>query len=252
MTRLFGLIGHPLGHSWSAEMFGRKFAAEGIDARYDLYPLSSISEFLPLVGDRPSLAGLNVTIPYKREVIQLLDTLTPEAEEAGAVNAVRIVRGTDGAVIRLDGHNTDIAGFSKSVGPLLEDFAGAERKALVLGTGGASAAVCVGLRNLGWTPVLVSRRPAEGVMTYSDLTPEAVTAHRLVVNTTPAGMFPKTDTAPPFPFEYLSSRHLCFDLIYNPEETIFMRIARAHGCRVKGGIEMLRLQAEAAWTFWNS
>lgn len=247
---LYGLIGYPLGHSWSARLFNEKFEREGLDARYDLYELPSVSDVLPLVGGNPALAGLNVTIPYKQQIIPLLDSLSPEAEEAGAVNTVRIVREADG-LPRLIGYNTDIIGFRDSVAPMLAGVPEKRHTALVLGNGGACRAVCVALRSMGWNPVVVSRSGGEGVVTYADLTPQLVHDSGLVVNCTPLGMSPNVNAAPPFPYQYLHAGQVCFDLVYNPEETLFMRIARAHGCKVSNGLAMLRGQAEAAWKIWN-
>ncbi|MDE7160349.1 MAG: shikimate dehydrogenase [Muribaculaceae bacterium] len=248
--RLYGLIGYPLGHSRSAEIWNGRFAREGIDAEYALYELPSVSDIMPLTEGTPLLCGFNVTIPYKKSVIPFLSTLSPEAREAGAVNTVKIERGGDGS-LSLHGYNTDITGFMRAVRPLIEDVPHDKRKALVLGTGGASGAVCVGLRNLGWEVTVVSRRRGDGVVAYSELTPEVVDGCGMVVNATPAGMAPHIMASPPFPYEYLHPGQVCFDLVYNPENTLFMRIAAAHGCRVKNGLAMLEYQAEEARKIWN-
>lgn len=248
--RKFGLIGYPLGHSWSADMFNSWFKAEGIDARYDLYPIPSIDVLDTLVGGTPDLCGFNVTIPYKQAVISRLDSLSDEAREAGAVNTVLIERDLSGKRF-LRGYNTDITGFMRAIKPLTEGMPSCGRQALVLGSGGASGAVCTGLRRMGWTPVVVSRTPSAGKLGYSELTPEFISRHLLVINTTPLGMYPETNEAPPFPYQYLSAAHRCFDAIYNPETTLFMRICSAHGCRVMNGADMLRFQAEDARKVWK-
>ncbi len=246
----YGLIGRTLGHSWSARLFDEFFRREGIDARYDLYELPSVSELPSLIGGNPALAGLNVTIPYKQEVIPLLVSVSDLAREAGAVNTIRIRREAGGKV-RLEGFNTDVEGFRLSVSPMLADVSEDRRRALVLGSGGASKAVVTALRHMGWESAVVSRTPVGDQISYADLTPALVWSHALIVNTTPLGMYPKVDAAPPFPYQYLGARHVCYDLVYNPEDTLFLRICRAHGCRVMGGLEMLKLQAMAAWRIWT-
>lgn len=248
---LYGLIGYPLGHSWSARLFNAKFEREGLNARYELFELPSVNDVISLVGGNPAIAGLNVTIPYKQHIISLLDALSPEALEAGAVNTVKIHRGVDGKV-SLKGYNTDIAGFRDAVSPLISQVGANKRRALVLGNGGACRAVCVALRAMGWFPIIVSRTSGKDVISYSELTPELVSESSLIVNCTPLGMYPKVKAAPPFPYQYLRAGQICFDLIYNPEETLFMRICRAHDCVVSNGLNMLRFQAEAAWRIWTS
>lgn len=248
--KLFGLIGYPLGHSRSPEIWNHKFETEGIDARYNLYPLPSVSDIVPLTEGTPSLCGFNVTVPYKTEIIPYLYSLSQEASEAGAVNTVLIERDVDGSVI-MHGFNTDITGFKKAVSPLVGSVPESMHTALVLGSGGASGAVSVGLRQLGWNPLRVSRHSGKGDLTYEELTPELIDRCGLVVNATPLGMFPDINSAPPFPFEYLHPGQVCYDLVYNPEITLFMRIARAHGCIVENGLNMLRFQAYDAWQIWK-
>lgn len=253
----YGLIGHPLGHSFSSAFFGEKFAREGIEARYDNFDLATVDRLRAFVVAHPDLKGFNVTIPHKQAVMPLLDTLTPEAEEVGAVNTVRAEHRADGALL-LHGHNTDLAGFMRSIEPMLHtDHA----HALVLGTGGASKAVVVGLRRLGITSTYVSRRasaPIEvggertPVLTYDDLSPQIMARHTVIVNASPVGMAPHIDEAPAIPYEALTERHLLYDLIYNPAETCFLREGKLRGCAVKNGLEMLRVQAVEAWRFWQA
>ena len=195
-----------------------------------------------VLRDNPELRGLNVTLPHKQAVIPLLDEMSDEAREIGAVNVIRVRDG------RLRGYNSDIIGFSESIKPLLKPH---HTKALVLGTGGASKAICVGLTRLGLEWTYVSRTPREGMITYEDLTPEVMAEYTVIVNCSPVGMYPKVDAAPAIPYECLTPRHLLFDLVYNPEDTLFMQKGRAHGATVKNGLEMLHLQAIASWRFWN-
>ncbi|MDO4210889.1 MAG: shikimate dehydrogenase [Bacteroidales bacterium] len=251
----YGLIGFPLGHSFSAGFFAEKFAKEGLDARYDNYEMPTVEGLRTLIESDSELCGLNVTIPHKQAVIPLLDDLTPEARAIGAVNVIRIERTIDTA-IRLIGCNSDIIGFTESIRPLLKPH---HTKALVLGTGGASKAVVAGLRSLGIEPTYVSRRPAPGQFTYDDLRVESaeghssniIIEHTVIVNCSPVGMHPHTDEAPAIPYEQLTPRHLLYDLVYNPLDTRFMQLGREHGATVKNGLEMLHLQAIAAWEMWN-
>lgn len=243
----YGLIGYPLGHSFSAKFFAEKFAKEGLDARYDNYEMASVEGLRALIAADAELCGLNVTIPHKQAVIPFLDDLTPEARAIGAVNVIRILRDADGT-LHLTGSNSDIIGFTDSIRPLLQPH---HTRALVLGTGGASKAIVAGLRSLGIEPTYVSRHPIEGGLTYDDLTPEVMTAHTVIVNCSPVGMHPHTDEAPAIPYEQLTPRHLLYDLVYNPLDTRFMQLGREHGAVVKNGLEMLHLQAVAAWEMWS-
>ncbi len=245
--KLYGLIGHPLGHSFSAGYFARKFSAEGIDAEYLNFDLPSADRLPDVVRDHPSLAGLNVTIPYKEAVMPLLDSLSAEAAAIGAVNVIKVTR--HGGHTRLRGYNADIIGFTRSLRPLLRP---GHKAALVLGTGGASKAVVHGLHRLGIATQYVSRTPHGDSIGYADLTPEVMARHTVVVNCTPAGMFPHVDTCPDLPYALATPDHLFYDLVYNPEQTLFLRRAAERGATVKNGLEMLHLQAEASWEFWNS
>lgn len=244
----YGLIGFPLGHSFSQKYFTEKFAREGTDARYDLFPLSSINEFPKLLCDIENFKGCNVTIPYKQDVMQFLDELDDQAREIGAVNVVKITFDTQGKR-HLKGFNSDAYGFTESIRPMLN---GTHKKALVLGSGGASKAVIYSLRKLGVEPIVVSRRPANGVLTYSNLTKAIMQECTVVVNASPVGMSPKVYACPDIPYEYLTDRHVCFDLVYNPEETLFLKKSKQQGAAVKNGLEMLHLQAEGAWLYWNN
>ena len=243
----YGLVGYPLGHSFSAGYFADKFAREGIEATYENFELSDISQFSSLIAERPELRGVNVTIHHKQAVIPLLDALSDEARELGAVNVVRISHMADGTV-RTMGYNSDVIGFVASLRPLLQPH---HRRALVLGCGGASKAVVFGLQKLGIVPTYVSRTKATDRLTYAELTSEVLAAHHVIVNCSPVGMFPHVDEAPNLPYHLLTPHHLCYDLVYNPLETTFMRKASEQGAVVKNGLEMLHLQAEAAWEMWQ-
>lgn len=248
--KIYGLIGYPLGHSFSRNYFNDKFAAEGIDAEYMNFEIPSISDLKEVLEDHPELSGLNVTIPYKEQVMQYLDALDPEAEAIGAVNVVKIVRGDsiDDDDFELIGYNSDVVGFRNSISPLLTPE---RKKALILGTGGAAKAVRQGLISLGVEPVYVSRTRRDGMLTYDDLTPEVMAEYKVIVNTTPLGMYPKVDACPPIPYSCLTPGHLLYDLIYNPDVTTFMKKGQAHGAEVKNGLEMLLLQAFESWRIWN-
>lgn len=247
-----GLIGKPLGHSFSASYFNEKFKREHLDGRYSLFPLDSIKELTRLVNDHSRLTGLNVTIPYKQQVLEWIDEVSEDVSHIGAVNTIVVKRDKLGNA-RLVGHNTDWIGFKESVEPLLHSEI---TKALILGTGGASKAVFYALRRLGIEGTFVSRFPEKAslinAISYSDISKEILETHPLVVNTTPVGMFPDMDSCPPIPYNLLSSSNVCYDLIYNPEQTMFMKLASAHNAIVKNGLEMLHLQAEAAWKIWLS
>lgn len=236
--RHYGIIGYPLHHSFSAKYFSEKFEREGIEAEYSLYPIGTEDLRLKIEDLFHRLDGMNVTMPYKQTIIPYLDRLDETAEAVGAVNVVH----------KRVGYNTDCIGFMESIKPLLRAF---DRKALVLGTGGASKAVCYGLKQLGIAPTLVSRTPKDGMIGYSDLTEGLMAEHTIIVNCTPLGMVPDTESYPPIPYELISAQHLLFDCIYNPEETVFLRKGRAQGAKTQNGIEMLYGQAKAAWKIWN-
>ena len=238
----YGIIGYPLGHSFSRGFFTEKFAREGIDAQYLNFEIPDVTMLKDVLRENPGLKGLNVTLPHKQAVIPLLDELSDEAREIGAVNVIRVREG------KLKGFNSDIIGFTESIKPLLMPH---HKKALVLGTGGASKAICVGLKRLGLEWKYVSRTPREGMITYKDITAETLQAYTVIVNCSPVGMFPRVDEAPAIPYELLTPKHLLFDCVYNPEDTLFMQKGKAQGATVKNGLEMLHLQAIASWHFWN-
>lgn len=242
---MYGLIGNPIKHSFSADFFNSKFKREGIDEEYRLFQLEKIDDLKELLTEHKDLKGLNVTIPYKQQVIPYLDRLSDEAREIGAVNVIKISEGGH----RLKGFNSDAVGFRDSIKPLLRPHM---RKALILGTGGASRAVEYVLRKEGLEVMKVSRKGKDGLLSYSDMTQEVMSEFHVIVNTTPLGMWPKTDTCPDIPYSLLTPGHLCFDLVYNPETTLFMQKASEMGATVKNGLEMLHGQAIAAWKIWNS
>lgn len=245
---MFGLIGYPLGHSFSAKYFAEKFKRENLDEQYCLFPLKEIKELDNLLKENVDLKGLNVTIPYKETVMTYLDELSPDASAIGAVNVIKVFKTKNGEKPYLEGYNTDWEGFSLSLSPLLT---GNEKKALVLGTGGASKAITYALSKLGIMPTLVSRRMREDTITYEKLDRSIIEDNLLIVNTTPLGMFPHTASSPLIPYEHLSSRHICYDLVYNPLETEFMKRCAAMGATTKNGLEMLHIQAELSWKIWN-
>ncbi len=247
--KLYGLLGYPLGHSFSAKYFAEKFAKEGIDATYKNFEFAEVADAVAYLLQQDDLQGFNVTIPHKQAIMPYLNGLSAEAEAIGAVNVVCVKRDADGTV-KLLGCNSDLVGFSNSIQPLLRPKL--HSKALVLGTGGASKAVMYGLRKLGVEPIYVSRTPKEGQLTYDDLTSEVMRDYKVIVNCTPLGMYPKVDACPDIPYQYLTPDHLLYDLVYNPLETLFMKRGAAQGAVVKNGLEMLHLQAEAAWVDWNS
>lgn len=247
--KLYGLIGYPLGHSFSRGFFNQKFETEKISAKYVNFEISEIDLFPSVIARNPRLSGLNVTIPYKEQVIEYLDGMDADAEAIGAVNVIKVIRNAKGEISLLKGFNSDVIGFTDSIRALLKP---GHRRALVLGTGGASKAVIHGLRKLGIESTSVSRTPAPGRLTYADLTPEVMETHTVIVNTTPLGMYPNVDSCPDIPYDLLTANHLCYDLLYNPDVTEFMRRSAEHGATVKNGLEMLLLQAFESWRIWNS
>jgi shikimate dehydrogenase len=244
--RKFGLIGFPLTHSFSKKYFTEKFEKEGIlNCQFDLYEIPDVADFETVLKENPGLEGMSVTIPYKQDVIRLLHELDPACELIGAVNCIQIRNGYR------KGFNTDYIGFKES----LKSWLGTDiPKALVLGTGGASKAVKVALRDLGVDFLSVSRSPGENQITYADLAenPAFLQNFPLIINTTPLGTFPKTEEMPEIPVEMLTSSHRVYDLVYNPSETTLMKACLQKGGKVKNGMDMLVLQAEAAWAIWNS
>lgn len=246
--RLFGLAGNPLSHSFSKLYFDRKFIEEGItDCRYELFQVADAQSIRQLAGQFADLAGINVTIPFKRAVIQYLDQTDAVASSIGAVNCIKINRKRRKPF--LSGFNTDGPAFRDSLKPLLKPH---HTKALILGTGGAAHAVKYVLEELSIEFQLVSRRRESGYPVYDDLTRKILDNFTIVVNATPAGMFPAIGDYPEIPYHYLSERHLLYDLVYNPELTMFLQKGMKQGATVKNGLEMLYRQAELSWQFWNS
>ena len=234
--RLFGLIGYPLGHSFSKQYFSDKFLAEGItNAQYELFPLENISLLKDILAAHPDLRGLNVTIPYKQQVIPLLDQLDPDARKIGAVNVIDI---RDGQLLRRSFEQEEL------------DLPG-DIRALVLGTGGASKAVGAMLDNMGIPFRRVSRQASGDTLAYADLNKRMMQEHRLIVNTTPLGTYPETQGKPDIPYAFLSSRHIIYDLVYNPPLTAFLQEGKERGCILINGLDMLYLQAEKAWQIWT-
>ena len=245
----YGLLGYPLGHSFSAGYFAEKFQREHIAARYDNFEFEHIEEAVDHLRALENLQGFNVTIPHKQAIIPYLDELSEDARRIGAVNVVRVHTDPSGRM-RWTGCNSDVIGFSRSIRPLLQS--GLHTRALVLGTGGASRAVVYGLQQLGLHPQLVSRTEGTGRLSYAQLTEAVIQDHKVIVNCSPVGMYPHTDACPDLPYHLLTPQHLLYDLVYNPLQTRFMELGKQQGAVVKNGLEMLHLQAEAAWQMWHA
>lgn len=243
--RYFGLIGKPLVHSFSQHYFTQKFQEESIDAAYGLYELDKIED-LKLLLQQKAFSGLNVTIPYKQSVLPYLAELDETARAVGAVNVIKFVRRSGEVVLK--GYNSDVIGFHDSLVPLLRPY---HKRALVFGTGGASKAVEYVLRRLGIEVQLVSRQAKDSVLSYEQITPEVLQSYQLLVNATPLGTFPHVDTCVDIPYQNITNKHLLYDLVYNPQETLFLRYGKERGAQVMNGYAMLRGQAEAAWGIWN-
>jgi shikimate dehydrogenase len=243
--RKYGLIGFPLGHSFSGKYFREKFLRESInDCQYSLFEISSITS-LPFILEDPDLRGLNVTIPYKESVIPFLHKKDPVVEQTGACNCIDINQGI------LTGYNTDVIGFEVSLSEKLTDR---DKRALILGTGGSAKAVAWVLQKMGIEFLWVSREKADlpQRIGYKDLDEKIMQTHTLVINSTPLGMFPKTEICPEIPYECIGPEHYLFDLVYNPEKTVFLKKGESAGARIKNGSDMLSIQAEASWAIWNS
>ena len=245
MTK-YGIIGKPLEHSYSARYFTEKFLREGIDAEYKNFELPQIDDLSVMLTQETELKGFNVTIPYKQQIFKYLDEIDAAAQAIGAVNVVKVIR--DGESIKLKGYNTDIIGFGDSIRPLLKPH---HTHALILGTGGASKAVDYVLQQFGLTTTFVSRTKREDVISYDDMTAELLEQYTVIVNTTPLGMHPKTDACPPLDYTAIDDRHLLFDVIYNPEKTLFLRRGEEAGATICNGMDMLIGQAKAAWNIWT-
>jgi shikimate dehydrogenase len=244
----YGLIGYPLKHSFSIEYFNEKFQSEGIDAEYVNFEIPDIKDFPEVIEENPDLCGLNVTIPYKEKVIPYLDRLSPNTACIGAVNVIKIIRQKGKKKVFLEGHNSDIVGFSQSIKPLLKSY---HKRVLILGTGGASKAIFQALKDFGLETQFVSRMQKKNAISYEQITPDIMAEYNVIVNCTPVGMYPKVDFCPNIPYNELTSEHLLYDLLYNPDETLFMKKGRERGAVTKNGLEMLLLQAFTSWEIWN-
>lgn len=242
--RLFGLIGYPLSHSFSKKYFTKKFEQEEItECRYDLFPIKTIEELFLLLRDHPELEGLNVTIPYKKQALRFIDS----SNIPGGLDACNCININDGKLV---GYNTDITGFERSLKPLLKSF---HKKALVLGNGGATAAVIFVLEKMGISFEIVSRKLHEGsTLIYRDIDKKIMEERTLIINTTPLGMYPDINTCPDIPYQFITEKHLLYDLVYNPEKTLFLQKGEENGATIKNGEEMLVLQAEESWRIWNA
>lgn len=241
--RLFGLIGYPLTHSFSKKYFTSKFEKEGLkNCVYENWQIPTIDDLKKIISN-PDLEGFNITIPYKEQVLSFLHEASEVVKKIKACNCVKVSKG------KLVGHNTDVVGFERS---LKKDLDSKHDKALILGTGGSAKAVQYVLSRLGIKFRIVSRKPSAASYSYEQVTPEVVRDHRLIINTTPLGMFPNTVQAPPLDYESVTKDHLLFDLIYNPERTLFLSKGFAQGARIRNGFDMLEIQAEENWKIWNS
>lgn len=263
MSALYGLIGYPLSHSFSKRYFSEKFIKEGISGcEYNLYPLEDVNQLPQLIAEQTGLLGLNVTIPYKESVIPFLDELDETAKAVGAVNCIKIIRSGSHISHLIShiskGHNTDIIGFRQSIKPFLEIQ---HERALILGTGGASKAVAYVLKEIGIDCYFVtgdkqnarvSQSYSNRLFTYDELNEYIINAFKLIVNTTPVGMYPNISDCPSLPYQFLQSSHLLYDLVYNPTETEFLKQGKSKGTATVNGLSMLHLQAEEAWRIWNS
>ncbi len=249
MPERFGLIGYPLGHSFSRSYFSKKFEQEGLRAEYLNFPLESISDFPALLNAEAGLQGLNVTIPYKESIRPYLHHLDELARKVGAVNTIHFSYKEEGRGPVLTGYNTDLIGFANALKPLLRNW---HTAALVLGSGGAAKAVIhvLGEWQIDWK--LVSRRRGSDRLSYAELSRDLIRDYPLIINTSPLGMHPNTRSCPRIPYEGLGARHLLFDLVYNPSETLFMKKGLERGATVSNGYCMLVEQAEAAWRIWNN
>lgn len=244
----YGIIGYPLAQSASPVFFNSKFATEGIDAQYIPFEIKSIEELPRILAENPELCGFNVTIPYKQKVMAYLEGLSDGAKNIDAVNVVKVTHDNDGKA-HLQGFNSDVIGFTRSIEELVR---GKHSKALVLGTGGASKAIAYSLKQLGIEYLFVSRNAGDDKIAYSDITKEIIESHTLIVNCTPLGMVGHgIDQCPDIPYDMLSSRHLLYDIVYNPENTLFLQKGAERGATTKSGYEMWYLQALASWEIWN-
>lgn len=244
MTKRYGLIGFPLSHSFSKKYFSEKFEKEGLKEHvYDLFPIEAIDKLPQIISSHPDLLGLNVTIPYKQQVIPFLHASHLPAG-VNACNCIKILNG------KLHGYNTDVAGFENSFSPMLKPW---HKSALVLGNGGATLAVVYVLSKLGIDYSVVSRKLHEGSsLTYNQLDKNIIANHPIIINTTPLGTYPNIDECPPIPYEFITDQHYLFDLVYNPSKTLFLKKGEERGALVKNGYDMLEIQAEESWKIWSN
>jgi shikimate dehydrogenase len=242
----YGIIGYPLGHSFSKKYFTQKFLDENIDAEFLNFEIESVHQIKNILIETPKLKGFCVTIPHKENIIPLLDEIDPLAKKLGAVNSVKVIR-TDNK-IKLKGYNTDIYGFQKS---LLHFLQNQTPKALILGTGGASKAVAGALQEINIPYLFVSRNKKKNQITYQDLNSKILSEYHLIINTTPLGTFPNVNTYPDLPYDMIGSEHFLYDLVYNPNNTMFMQKGTKQGAKTHNGLKMLHLQAEKSWNIWN-
>ncbi|MBQ4820224.1 shikimate dehydrogenase [Aquimarina sp. MMG016] len=243
MKKTYGLLGRDIGYSFSKGYFADKFEKENLNCEYNNFDIKQINEVKEIFKNS-NIKGLNVTIPYKEEIISYLDELDPIAKEIGAVNVIKFSSNQ-----RLVGYNSDYYGFTESLKPLLNNNI---KKAIILGTGGASKAIAYSLTQLGIAFSFISRNPDFNEMSYGDLTEDIINSHKLIINCTPLGTHPNIENHPQIPYEYITKNHVLYDLIYNPDETAFMKKGLQKGAKVSNGLKMLILQAENAWEIWNS
>ena len=244
--KLYGLIGYPLGHSFSKKYFTEKFRKEGItDCRYELFAIPSIKDLPLVINSNPDLKGLNITIPYKQKVLEYVSETTDAVKNIGAANTVKF----DGN--RIIAYNTDVIGFENS---LLQKLKPSHKKALVLGTGGSSKAIQYVLKKLGIEFLLVTRNQSlqQGSINYSMVDETIINDHQLIINCTPVGMYPNDNEYPQLPYKFLSSQHYLYDLVYKPEKTLFLKRGEERGATIQNGLDMLTIQAEASWKIWNT
>jgi Shikimate 5-dehydrogenase len=245
--RKFGLIGYPLGHSFSQKYFTAKFAEENIaGCSYENFPLSSLDCFPDLISSNPDLCGLNVTIPYKTGILMYVDQTDHDVREIGATNVLKI-RWAGGKPV-ISAYNSDVTGIRDSVNSF---FSGRRGTALIMGTGGASKAVCWTLKDMGFKVIIVSRNMKKGILGYEEINAQLLSNISLIVNTTPLGMYPDVESKPDIDYRLLDTRHTLFDLVYNPELTTFLKMGKERGCTIITGLKMLYSQAERSWEIWN-
>ena len=246
--KLYGLIGKSLSHSFSMDFFNQKFIAEEIDASYINFEIDDVSDLMLILSEYPNINGLNVTSPYKEQVLPYMDEFDETAKMVGAINVIKILRNGNSSEFKLVGYNSDFLGFKNSIEPCLTDEM---TKSLVLGAGGACKAVKAALESLGIEVSVVSRKKSATTLTYEELTKQMIHDHKIIVNTTPLGTYPHVETCPDIPYRFITPSHLCYDLVYNPSETAFMKKTAEHGAAVKNGLEMLLLQAFESYRIWT-